>query len=61
MKIRHILDIADECIVKYTASEEWVFTTEELKKFSLAIIKECISCSDESSQFNICKKFNLDD
>lgn len=51
MKIRKILDIADDCIVKYTASEEWVFTTDELIKFSDNLIQECAKAMEEEDSY----------
>jgi len=38
---KRIQDLALESMVKYIASEAWVFTDAELEKFAELIIEEC--------------------
>ena len=40
MDEQRILDIAEECIICYPASEAWSFTTAELQQFVAKIIDE---------------------
>ena len=40
MDEQRILDIAEECIICYPASEAWSFTKEELLQFVARIIDE---------------------
>ena len=35
-----IFDIAESVMVQYAGSEEWVFTSDELKKFAELIVRE---------------------
>jgi hypothetical protein len=37
-----IFDIAESVMVQYAGSEEWVFTSDELKKFAELIVRECM-------------------
>lgn len=45
-----IADLALEASVKYYASEEWMFTTDELQVFAESIVKRCI---DEIESYRV--------
>lgn len=47
---RTIADLALEASVKYYASEEWIFTTDELQVFAESIVKRCI---DELESYRV--------
>ena len=43
---KRIQDLALESMVKYIASEAWVFTDGELEKFAELIVRECMRMCD---------------
>ena len=36
-----VFDMAESVMVQYAGSEEWVFTSDELKRLGEAIVREC--------------------
>lgn len=38
---KRILELAEQASVEYIASEQWVFTNEELMRFAESIVQEC--------------------
>jgi uncharacterized protein YaiI (UPF0178 family) len=45
-----VFDIAESVMVQYAGSEEWVFTSDELKKFAELIVEECIDCINKTDK-----------
>jgi hypothetical protein len=39
---KRILELAELASVEYIASEQWVFTNEELVRFAESIVQECV-------------------
>lgn len=39
---KRILELAEQASVEYIASEQWVFTNEELARFAEFIVQECV-------------------
>jgi len=46
-----IQDLALESMVKYIASEAWVFTDAELENFAQSIVKECAKIAEDTQKF----------